>query len=241
MAGDHGVTAEGISAYPQSVTSQMVLNFLAGGAAINVLARQVGARVVVADLGVAVQLPVRPDLYPELYNAKVALGTANMAQGPAMSREQALQAIAAGAELVSREIEKGLDILGIGEMGIGNTTAAAAIASALTGQDPADLVGRGTGLDDAGLLHKIDVVRQALAINQPNAEDALDVLTKVGGFEIGGLGGGDFGDSRQPSPDPGGWLYRYRCRHACRELGSSGAPLFTCRPSLGRNGDIGPC
>jgi nicotinate-nucleotide--dimethylbenzimidazole phosphoribosyltransferase len=185
MAGDHGVTAEGVSAYPQSVTSQMVLNFLAGGAAINVLARQVNARVVVADLGVASRLPVRPDLY----NAKVAMGTANMAQGPAMSRDQALQAIMAGTELIRREVDKGLDILGIGEMGIGNTTAAAAIASALTGQDPAEVVGRGTGLNDAGLLHKIDVVRQALAVNQPDANDSLDLLSKVGGFEIGGLVG----------------------------------------------------
>ena len=185
MAGDHGVTAEGVSAFPQSVTSQMVLNFLVGGAAINVLARQVDARVVVADLGVASRLPVRPDLY----NAKVAFGTANMAQGPAMSREQALQAITTGAELISREVEKGLDILGLGEMGIGNTTAAAAIASVLTGQEPAEMVGRGTGIDDAGWLHKIDVVRQAIAVNQPDANDAVDVLRKVGGFEIGGLVG----------------------------------------------------
>jgi nicotinate-nucleotide--dimethylbenzimidazole phosphoribosyltransferase len=112
-----------------------------------------------------------------------------MAQGPAMSREQAIQAITAGAALISGEMEKGLDILGIGEMGIGNTTAAAAIASALTRQDPAELAGRGTGLNDAGVLHKIDVVRQALAVNRPDANDALDVLSKVGGFEIGGLVG----------------------------------------------------
>jgi nicotinate-nucleotide--dimethylbenzimidazole phosphoribosyltransferase len=185
MAGDHGVTAEGVSAYPQSVTGQMVLNFLDGGAAINVIARQVGARVVVADLGVAAHLPVRPDLY----NAKVAMGTANMAQGPAMSRDHALQAITAGIELIRCEVEKGLDILGTGEMGIGNTTAAAAIASVLTGQDPAEVVGRGTGLNDAGLLHKVDVVRQAIATNRPNANDALDILSKVGGYEIGGLTG----------------------------------------------------
>lgn len=185
MAGDHGVTAEGVSVFPQSVTSQMVLNFLAGGAAINVLARQAEARVVVADLGVAARLPVRPDLY----NAKVGLGTANMTQGPAMSYEQALQAVMAGAELINREVDKGLDILGLGEMGIGNTTAAAAIASVLTGQDAAEMVGRGTGLDDAGWRHKINVVRQAIATNQPDASNALDVLGKVGGFEIGGLVG----------------------------------------------------
>jgi nicotinate-nucleotide--dimethylbenzimidazole phosphoribosyltransferase len=185
MAGDHGVTAEGVSAYPQSVTGQMVLNFLAGGAAINVLARQANARVVVADLGVASPLPSRPDLV----DAKVALGTANMAHGPAMSREQALQAIERGMALICREIDHGLDILGIGEMGIGNTTAAAAIATVLTGHDPAELVGRGTGLDDAGLLHKTDVVRRALARNRPDATDGLDILAKVGGFEIGGLVG----------------------------------------------------
>jgi nicotinate-nucleotide--dimethylbenzimidazole phosphoribosyltransferase len=185
MAGDHGVTAEGVSAFPSSVTSQMVLNFLKGGAAINVLARQVGARVVVADLGVASPLPSRPDLY----NASVALGTANMAHGPAMSRDQALQSILNGAQLVSQEADKGLDILGTGEMGIGNTTAAAAVAAALMRCDPAALVGRGTGLDDAGLRHKIKVVQRALQVNQPDASDGLDILTKVGGFEIGGLVG----------------------------------------------------
>lgn len=185
MAGDHGVTAEGVSAYPQSVTGQMVLNFLAGGAAINVLARQANTRVVVADLGVASSLPTRPDLL----DAKVAFGTANMAHGPAMSREQALQAIENGAALIRREINSGLDILGIGEMGIGNTTAAASIATVLTGHDAAELVGRGTGLDDAGLLHKTDVVRRVLARNRPDANDGLDILAKVGGFEIGGLVG----------------------------------------------------
>lgn len=196
MAGDHGVTAEGVSAFPQSVTHQMVLNFLAGGAAINVLARQVGARVVVADLGVASRLPTRPDLY----NAKVALGTANMAHGPAMSREQALAAIQSGAQLIAQEADKGLDILGTGEMGIGNTTAAAAVAAALTGLAPALLVGRGTGLDDAGLAHKIHVVEQALRVNQPDAKDALDVLTKVGGFEIGGLVGAILATAAQHRP-----------------------------------------
>jgi nicotinate-nucleotide--dimethylbenzimidazole phosphoribosyltransferase len=185
IAADHGIVAEGVSAYPQSVTAQMVLNFLNGGAAINVLARQVGARVVVADMGVAAPLPTRPDLY----NAKVAMGTANMAQGPAMSRDQALQAIAAGAALIAREAEQGLDILGIGEMGIGNTTAAAAIATLLTGKEPAEIVGRGTGLDDAALRHKTKIVRQLLAANQPDRSDALDILSKVGGFEIAGLVG----------------------------------------------------
>jgi nicotinate-nucleotide--dimethylbenzimidazole phosphoribosyltransferase len=185
MAGDHGVVGEGVSAYPQSVTGQMVLNFLAGGAAINVLARQVGARVVVADLGVAVPLPD----WTGLVVAKVAPGTANLAAGPAMSRAQAVRALRTGAELVEQELAAGLDILGVGEMGIGNSTPAAAIAAALTGQDPAGLVGRGTGLDDAGLAHKVEVVRRALAVNLPDPADPVGVLAKVGGFEIGGLAG----------------------------------------------------
>ena len=185
MAGDHGVTAEGVSAYPSSVTAQMVFNFLAGGAAINALARQVGARIVVADLGVASELPVQPGLLA----CKVALGTANLAVGPAMSRTQAMQALVAGAAVVDDQVAQGLDVLGTGEMGIGNTTPAAAIAAALTGLDPAGLVGRGTGLDDAGVAHKAEVVRRGLAVNRPDPADGLDVLSKVGGFEIGGLAG----------------------------------------------------
>ncbi len=185
MAGDHGVADEGVSAYPQSVTAQMVANFLAGGAAISVLARQVGARLVVADLGVAATLPV----HAHLVDRKVAPGTANLAIGPAMTLEQAQQAILAGGELALDEIGRGLDILGTGEMGIANTTAAAAIAAAITGEDPARLVGRGTGVDDAGLARKIEVVRRALTVNRPDPTDGLDVLAKVGGFEIGGLVG----------------------------------------------------
>ena len=185
MAGDHGVVAEGVSAFPQEVTPQMVLNFLHGGAAINVLARHVGARVVVVDMGVAADLPDHPGLVKK----KIAAGTANMTQGPAMTRDQAEQAILAGAEVIQAELEKGLDILGTGDMGIGNTTPSAAIAAAITGRDPAQIVGRGTGLDDAGVQRKIQVVRQALAVNQPDPNDALDVLAKVGGFEIAGLAG----------------------------------------------------
>ncbi|RIK34826.1 MAG: nicotinate-nucleotide--dimethylbenzimidazole phosphoribosyltransferase, partial [Chloroflexi bacterium] len=143
------------------------------------------ARVVVADLGVAAALPARPDLV----GAKVASGTANLAHGPAMSHDQARQALQTGADLFGRELAAGVDILGTGEMGIGNTTSAAAVAAALTGQDPAWLVGRGTGVDDAGLARKIEVVRRGLAVNTPDPADGLDVLAKVGGFEIGGLAG----------------------------------------------------
>jgi nicotinate-nucleotide--dimethylbenzimidazole phosphoribosyltransferase len=185
MAGDHGVVAEGVSAYPQEVTAQMVRNFLAGGAAINVLAAHVGARVVVADLGVAAELGSPPGLV----NAKVAPGTANIARGPAMSRDQALLALLNGAAIVEREIAHGLDIVGLGEMGIGNTTPSAAIAAALTGRSPAEIVGHGTGVDEAGLARKLAAVQRALAVNRPDPLDTLDVLAKVGGFEIGGLAG----------------------------------------------------
>ena len=185
MAGDHGVVAEGVSAYPQEVTPQMVINFLNGGAAINVLARHVGARVVVVDVGVAADLEPHPDLV----DAKVAPGSGNIARGPAMSREQALQAVMAGVKVVEAELARGLDILGVGDMGIGNTTPSAAIAAALTGRAAAEFVGRGTGVDDAGLARKVDAVQRALLVNRPDPADALDVLAKVGGFEIGGLAG----------------------------------------------------
>jgi nicotinate-nucleotide--dimethylbenzimidazole phosphoribosyltransferase len=185
MAGDHGVVAEGVSAYPQEVTPQMVLNFLGGGAAINVLARHVGARVIVIDMGVAAEMP----LHPCLIDAKIAKGTANIAIGPAMPREQAVQAVRAGMNVVEAELARGLDIVGVGEMGIGNTTPSAAIAAALTGLPPSELVGRGTGVDDAGLRRKIDAVDRALCVNCPDPTDALDVLAKVGGYEIGGMAG----------------------------------------------------
>ena len=185
MAGDHGVVAEGVSAYPQEVTAQMVANFVRGGAAINVLARHVGARVVVVDMGVAADV----SMYPEVVVKKIAPGTGNIALGPAMSREQAMCALIAGAEVVESEIEQGLDILGVGDMGIGNTTPSAAIAAAMTGHAPAEVVGRGTGLDDAGLARKVAVVEKALAMNRPDPTDTLDVLAKVGGHEIGGMAG----------------------------------------------------
>jgi nicotinate-nucleotide--dimethylbenzimidazole phosphoribosyltransferase len=185
MAGDHGVVAEGVSAYPQDVTPQMVLNFLRGGAAINVLARHVGARVVIVDMGVAADLKPHPDLVDK----KVAPGTDNIAAGPAMSRAQAVQAVMAGVEVVEAELARGLDILGVGDMGIGNTTPSAAIAAAISGASIVEIVGRGTGVDDAGLVRKVAAVQRALAVNQPDPTDALDVLTKVGGFEIGGMAG----------------------------------------------------
>jgi nicotinate-nucleotide--dimethylbenzimidazole phosphoribosyltransferase len=185
MAGDHGVVAEGVSAFPQAVTPQMVRNFLRGGAAINVLARHVGARVVVVDMGVAATM----EPHPGLVIKKVAPSTGNIARGPAMTREQALQALIAGAEVFEAELQHGLDIVALGDMGIGNTTPSAAIAAAFTRKDPEQIVGRGTGLDEAGLARKVDAVKRALAVNQPDPADALDVLAKLGGFEIGGMAG----------------------------------------------------
>ena len=185
MVGDHGVTAEGISAYPSEVTAQMVCNFLRGGAAINVLARHVGARVVVVDIGVAQELEPHPDLL----SRKVALGTGNMACGPAMSREEALRAVEVGIEVVEGELPEGVDIVGTGDMGIGNTTASSAVVAALTGAPVAQVTGRGTGISDKQLGHKVEVIKRALMANQPDPHDPLDVLAKVGGFEIGGIAG----------------------------------------------------
>ncbi|HXU89249.1 MAG TPA: nicotinate-nucleotide--dimethylbenzimidazole phosphoribosyltransferase [Methylomirabilota bacterium] len=185
FAADHGVVAEGISAYPASVTAQMVENFVRGGAAVNVLARQAGARVVVADFGVAG--PVGGGA--ALERCAVGPGTSNIARGPAMTRAQAERGIEMGARLAERAIDDGADLLITGEMGIGNTTSAAAITAVLTGQPPAAVTGRGTGLDPQGWERKIAVVERVLAVNRPDASDAVDVLAKVGGFEIAGLVG----------------------------------------------------
>jgi nicotinate-nucleotide--dimethylbenzimidazole phosphoribosyltransferase len=184
-AADHGVAAEGTSAYPQEVTTQMVLNFLHGGAAINVLARHARARVVVVDMGVAADL----DEHPSLYRRKVAYGTQNMRYGPAMTLDQARQALQIGLEVIQAEAQLGLDVIAVGEMGIGNTTASAATIAALTGLSPEAVTGRGTGIDDQRLQHKISVISEALAINQPHPQQPLDVLAKVGGLEIAGLVG----------------------------------------------------
>ncbi|HSE02589.1 MAG TPA: nicotinate-nucleotide--dimethylbenzimidazole phosphoribosyltransferase [Methylomirabilota bacterium] len=184
LAGDHGVVAQGVSAYPQIVTAQMVENFLRGGAAVNVLARHAGARVVVADLGVAAPLN-----HPDLRDRKVAAGTADMTRGPAMTPAQCAQAVGAGIALVEIEHARGADLIGTGEMGIGNTTAASAIVAALTGASPESVTGPGTGVDAAGRWRKVDAVRRALEINRPDPGDPLDALAKVGGFEIAGLVG----------------------------------------------------
>ena len=185
FAADHGVVAEGVSAYPQSVTAQMVENFLRGGAAVNVLARQAGARVVVADFGVATPLGAPAGLVVR----RLGAGTANLARGAAMTRAQTVEAVEAGAALAEEAIDAGADLLGTGEMGIGNTTAASAITAGITGAPVEAVTGRGTGLDDAGHRRKVAVVERALRVNAPDAADGLDVLSRLGGFEIAGLVG----------------------------------------------------
>ena len=185
LASDHGVTEEGVSAYPKEVTAQMVYNFLAGGAGINVLANHVGARVVVVDIGVASDL--KPD--PQLVIKKINYGTKNIAKGPAMSRKEAVDSIYAGIEIFEDEFKRGIDIAGTGDMGIGNTTASSAITAVFTKKPIEEITGRGTGLDDKGLKNKIDVIKKSISLNKPDSSDPIDVLSKVGGFEIAGLAG----------------------------------------------------
>lgn len=187
MAGDHGVTAEGVSRYPAEVTTQMVHNIVRGGAGINALARQAGAEVRVVDMGAV-------DDFVDLVRAgqviakKIGRGTANMVYGPAMTRTHAVMAVEAGIE-VANLLAPEVDVFGTGEMGIGNTTPSTAIAAVLTGRPVAEVTGRGTGIDDDQLRHKIKVVERAIARNRPDPTDGLDVLAKVGGFEIGGIAG----------------------------------------------------
>ncbi|MDF2648465.1 MAG: cobT [Paenibacillus sp.] len=203
MAGDHGVCEEGISAYPAEVTPQMVLNFLYGGAAVNVLARHAGAEVVCVDMGVNADLE-----HPNLVSRKVRKGTRNMAREAALTLDETVQAIQAGVEVVDELVEKGYRLFAMGEMGIGNTTASAAILCALTGLDTSIAVGRGTGIDDSKWLHKVSVVNKALdvnglrvdEVNRSTAEYALDVLRKVGGLEIAGLVGVILGAAKNRCP-----------------------------------------
>lgn len=185
FAGDHGVVAERVSAYPQEVTFQMVHNFLKGGAGINVLARHAGARVEVVDVG------VNHDFDPglQLISRKVAYGTRNMAREPAMTREEALRAMWVGVERSQDAVEDGVDVLAAGDMGIGNTTAAAALATVLTGRPAGAVTGRGTGIDDSTLTHKVAVINRSVALHKVTADDPVGALAAVGGLEIAGITG----------------------------------------------------
>ncbi len=195
-AGDHGVVAEGVSAYPQDVTPQMVYNFLRGGAAINVLARHAGANIVILDAGIAADL--EPD--PVLLSVKIGRGTGNIASGPAMTHQQAISCVETGIRTAQDQIAAGADLIACGDMGIGNTTPSSAITAVITGADPELTTGRGTGLDDPGLAHKVSVVRRAIQVNQPDPKDGMDVLAKVGGFEIGVLAGAMLGSAANHRP-----------------------------------------
>ncbi|MBI5306902.1 MAG: nicotinate-nucleotide--dimethylbenzimidazole phosphoribosyltransferase [Planctomycetes bacterium] len=204
MAGDHGVAAEGVSAFPQQVTMQMIKNFLEGGAAVNVLARHIGAKVIIVDCGVAAD--VKTLMSPNqcgnqaLKIKKVGLGTKNMAVGPAMSRSDAIQSIEVGIEAFEEEIQEGLDIVGTGDMGIANTTPSSAILAVLGRVDVDTATGRGTGLDEESLQKKIQVIKKAIEVNKPNPHDPIDVLAKVGGYEIGGIAGLCLGAARHRIP-----------------------------------------
>jgi nicotinate-nucleotide--dimethylbenzimidazole phosphoribosyltransferase len=185
LASDHGVTDEGISAYPKAVTAQMVYNFLKGGAGINVLGRHAGARVIVVDIGVAEDIePVEG-----LVVRKMGYGTKNIAIGSAMTYDEAVKTVETGMDIFEDEFKKGIDIICTGEMRIGNTTSSSAITAVFTRKPVVEITGKGAGIDDKALLHKIKVIEKAIAVNRPNPDDAIDVLSKVGGFEIAGLTG----------------------------------------------------
>jgi len=190
MAGDHGIVAEGVSAYPQEVTGAMVQTFLAGGAGINAICRLVDADVYVVDMGIIAVFKeaALPDK-DRLIIHKIAAGTANFAHGPAMSRQDAEKAVWLGFQEASKLFEDGVELIGTGDMGIGNTTPSAAIGAVICGTDLAEMVGRGTGVDDEGLARKQEAIRRGIDVNSPDPADGLDVLSKVGGFEIGAIAG----------------------------------------------------
>lgn len=184
MVGDHGVVKEGVSAFPQSVTTAMVKNFLNGGAAVNVLARQYDVDISIVDIGMVETLEDEG-----LIQANVKRGTNNMLNGPAMSKKEAVEGIETGIRLTQKLIEEGAEVIGTGEMGIGNTTPSSAIVAAATDLSLDEVVGYGTGIDEEGLKNKKKVIQKALEINQPKKDDGLDILHKVGGLEIAGMTG----------------------------------------------------
>ncbi|MGY1489254.1 nicotinate-nucleotide--dimethylbenzimidazole phosphoribosyltransferase [Methylobacillus pratensis] len=193
FAGDHGVVEEGVSPYPKEVTRQMVMNFLAGGAGINVFTRQHGMRIRIVDAGVCHEFSA----HPELIRAKVSMGTSNFLKMPAMCPHMCNQALINGYKLAQAEADAGTNVMGFGEMGIGNTTSASAIVAVLCNLPVEQCVGRGTGLDDAGVAHKADVINQAMARHQVDNTDPLAVLATFGGFEIAMMVGAMLGAAEQ--------------------------------------------
>ena len=196
FAGDHGVTEENVSAYPSEVTPQMVFNFIRGGAGINVLSRHAGAEIMVVDIGVNYEFGELEGLI----GMKVVNGTKNFTKGPAMSREEAVKCLEIGIIIANGYAKKGYKIFGTGDMGIGNTTPSSAIAAVLTGTAVAQVTGKGTGITDESLKNKIRVIENAIALNRPDPNDAVDVLAKVGGAEIGGIAGLILGASANRIP-----------------------------------------
>ncbi len=230
MAGDHGIALEGVSAYPQEVTAQMVYSFVRGWASINVLAEHVGAQVRVVDCGVAADLP------PEwpIIHQKIGKGTRSISRGPAMTREEAVQGLLVGADLVRGAYRReGFGLIGTGDMGIGNTTPSTAIVAAFSGRPVAELTGRGTGVDDATLGRKIRLIEQALEVNRPNPEDALDVLCKIGGYEIAGLAGSLLGAASVKVPLVcDGFIATAGALVACRLVPAAADYLFVSHRSV---------
>ena len=198
MAADHGVVAQGVSKYPQEVTAQMVHNFVHGGAGVHAMARLAGAEVVVVDMGMAADSRGLAEA-GKIVRGRIAAGTEDITQGPAMTSEQARAAVEAGIR-VADDLGHKVDVFGTGDMGIGNTTPSAAIAAMITGASVAEVTGRGTGIDDRELQHKIAVIQQALQTNKPDPDDAMDVLAKVGGFEIAGIAGLILGAAARRKP-----------------------------------------
>lgn len=195
MCGDHGVVEEGVSAYPQEVTGLMIANFARGGAAINVLARRFDAELVVVDVGSKGE-----EVPSSVIDCRVRRGTANMAVGPAMTREEALKAVDVGIDQAVKLCRRGARMIALGEMGIGNTTAGTAIAAVFTGRPVEELTGRGTGIDDRAVVRKKEVIRRAIEVNRPDPADPIDVLAKVGGLEIAGMAGAVLGAAASGIP-----------------------------------------
>lgn len=201
MAADHGVAEEGVSLFPQEVTRQMVLNFINGGAGINILAKHIGAEIIVVDMGVKGDFNLDKDIIANFRNRKIGYGTANITKGPAMKRGMAIKAIESGIMVFNEEFcKKRIDIVGVGDMGIANTTPSSAIISLITGSPPEAVTGKGTGIDNERLKNKIDIVKKALWINRPNPDDPIDVLSKVGGYEIAGICGVILASAERSTP-----------------------------------------
>lgn len=229
MAGDHGIAAEGVSAYPQEVTAQMVYSFTRGWASINVLAKHAGASVKVVDCGVASEIPAEW----EVVRAKIGYGTASITAGPAMSREEALRGLSTGARLVEDACRDGFQLIGTGDMGIANTTPSTAIICALSGKSPAQVTGRGTGIGDEAFAKKIAAIETAIKVNRPDRLDPVDVLSKVGGYEIASLAGAILGAAAAKTPIIcDGLIATAGALIACRIAPASTGYLFVSHQSI---------